>query len=46
MERWRREEIAQEIHRREDAVTEEDFPDAVWSNAQDEISQRLEPETA
>jgi ParB-like chromosome segregation protein Spo0J len=46
MERWRREEIAQEIHQRQDAVTEEDFPDRVWSNAQDEIARRLQPETA
>jgi hypothetical protein len=46
MERWRREEIAQEIHQRQDAVTEEDFPDRVWSNAQDEIARRLEPKTA
>jgi len=46
MERWRREEIAQEIHQRQDAVTEEDFPDQVWSNAQDEIARRLQPETA
>lgn len=45
MERWRREEIAQEIHRREDAVTEEDFPDAVWADAQDEIGRRLQPES-
>lgn len=45
MERWRREEIAQEIHQRQDAVTEEDFPDRVWSNAQDEIARRLQPET-
>lgn len=46
MERWRREEIAQEIHSRKDAVTEDDFPDAVWSDAQDEIGRRLEAETA
>jgi hypothetical protein len=45
-ERWRREEIAQYIHDHHGAVTEEDFPEAVWSEVQGEIDRRLEGDLA
>jgi hypothetical protein len=46
MERWRREEIAQEMRSRQETVIEDDFPDAVWAKAQAEIRRRLEPQEA
>jgi hypothetical protein len=45
-ERWRREEIAQEMHEREETVTEEDFPCEVWEDVQAEVKRRLQPQEA